>query len=257
MDFGDPERAWRQLGAVKPIAIVLSLALLAVAWLAPVPEGLGRPAFAALLTTAASLPLMLAEVLPSYVVTIMLAAGLVMPGIVAPSVALSGFASNSWLMIVVLFSVSSAIAKSGLMYRPALLMLHRLPGNLILQSPSRPGLHAAAPRRAPPPRGDEHRRPGDARHRFFHPSLSRRRRCVDGVRRLPDAVHRQDARRQVVPVRHQLGNDDLLRRADEPRYRARQRQGRYLAHRHGRRRAGNDPRQPLRLRLHRRHAGRR
>ncbi len=109
MDFGDTERAWRRLGAVQPIAIILSLALLAAAWLAPVPEGLGRPAFAALLTTAASLPLMLAEVLPSYVVTIMLAAGLVMPGIVAPSVALSGFASNSWLMIVVLFSVSSAI----------------------------------------------------------------------------------------------------------------------------------------------------
>src|SRR5258708_29422080 len=79
---------------------------------------------------------MLAEVLPSYVVTIMLAAGLVMPGIVAPSVALSGFASNSWLMIVVLFSVSSAIAKSGLMYRLALLMLQRLPGTLIVQSAS-------------------------------------------------------------------------------------------------------------------------
>jgi CRP-like cAMP-binding protein/di/tricarboxylate transporter len=140
MDFGDTERAWRRLGAVQPIAIILSLALLAAAWLAPVPEGLGRPAFAALLTTAASLPLMLAEVLPSYVVTIMLAAGLVMPGIVAPSVALSGFASNSWLMIVVLFSVSSAIAKSGLMYRLALLMLQRLPGNLIVQSASLLGL---------------------------------------------------------------------------------------------------------------------
>ena len=34
MDFGDTERAWRRLGAVQPIAIILSLALLAAAWLA-------------------------------------------------------------------------------------------------------------------------------------------------------------------------------------------------------------------------------
>jgi di/tricarboxylate transporter len=140
LDFGEPQGAWRRLGAVKPTAIVLSLALLAAAWLSPLPEGLGRPAFAALFTTAASLPLMLADVLPAYVITIMLAAGLVIPGIVTPSVALSGFASNSWLMIVVLFSVSGAIAKSGLMYRVALLMLQRLPGNLIVQSASLLGL---------------------------------------------------------------------------------------------------------------------
>lgn len=130
----------RLINNSKSISVVLSLIILAAGWLLPVPEGLSRNGFAALMCIGATVPLMLSETLPLYMVTILLAASLIIPGIASPEMTLSGFATTSWLMIVVLFAVSSAIAKSGLLYRVALLMLKIMPGNIIVQAFSLLGL---------------------------------------------------------------------------------------------------------------------
>jgi len=116
------------------IFLFFAVLLLASGWLMSVPEGLTRLGFAALMSIAASIPLMLIEALPAYMVNLLLAAALIIPGIASPEVALSGFSSKSWLMIVILLAVGGTIAKSGLMYRMALLILKIMPGNIIIQS---------------------------------------------------------------------------------------------------------------------------
>lgn len=131
---------WQRFRGAKPAAVTAALLLLAAGWLAPAPAALGRPGFEAVMIIAATVPLMLAEVLPNYAVSIMLAAALVIPGIAPSEVALSGFTSPSWLMIGILLAISSAIAKSGLMYRLVLLLLRLLPGNLVVHCLSLLGL---------------------------------------------------------------------------------------------------------------------
>ncbi|MFM9911923.1 MAG: SLC13 family permease [Methylophilaceae bacterium] len=138
--IADVKPWWHKIKGAKTLAIVLSLGLILAAWLAPVPEQLTRPAFAALMSIAATVPLLLAEVLPNYIISILLAAAIIVPKIATPAVALSGFSSTSWLLMAMLFALSSAIAESGLMYRLALLMLQRLPGNLIVLTFSLLGL---------------------------------------------------------------------------------------------------------------------
>lgn len=131
---------WQRFRWVKPAAVIAALLLLAAGWQAPAPAALGRPAFEAVMIVAATVPLMLAEVLPTYAVSIILAAALVIPGIVPAEVALSGFTSPSWLMIGFLLAISGAIARSGLMYRLVLLLLRLLPGNLVAHCLSLLGL---------------------------------------------------------------------------------------------------------------------
>jgi CRP-like cAMP-binding protein/di/tricarboxylate transporter len=128
--------------AARAAGIAAAAAMVAVGWLGPVPDGLDRAAAATLWTVGAAIPLLLAEALPMHLVGLALAAGLVIPGLVDPQVALGGFASPSWVMIAALFAVSGAVARSGLTYRLALKIAERLPGNLAVQSASLLGLAA-------------------------------------------------------------------------------------------------------------------
>ncbi len=116
------------------LSAVVALGLVATGWLLPVPTGLAREGFAALMIIIASVPLLLSEALPRYLVVLLMAGALVVPGMVPVTVALAGFSSTSWMLILVLFATSGAVGRSGLMYRVALTLLKVLPPNLLVQA---------------------------------------------------------------------------------------------------------------------------
>jgi CRP-like cAMP-binding protein/di/tricarboxylate transporter len=108
-----------------------AIALVALGVLLPPPPGLDRLALVALAIVLAAVPLQVLGVLPDYAVALALGGALLVAGV--PGV-LGGFATSSWLMIVLLFATSAAVARSGLLYRVALLVLGRLPANFLSQT---------------------------------------------------------------------------------------------------------------------------
>jgi CRP-like cAMP-binding protein/di/tricarboxylate transporter len=113
---------------------VIAVAVFLVACLAPVPDGLSRAGAVALGAILATVPLLVVDVLPDYVVMLFLTVVLVVPGVVAPAEILGGFATPAWMMILTLLAVGTAISRSGLMFRLVLLSLQRLPPRFLPQS---------------------------------------------------------------------------------------------------------------------------
>jgi CRP-like cAMP-binding protein len=124
----------RGLTTARGASAVVSVAIFAVAWITPVPAGLERAGVVALGAILATVPLLVANVLPDYVVMLLLVLALVLPGFVAPAAILGGFAAPAWLMILTLLAVGTAVSRSGLMFRLVLLSLERLPPRFIPQS---------------------------------------------------------------------------------------------------------------------------
>lgn len=99
---------------------VLAPALLAAGWIVPPPAGLSTAGWHALATTLALVPLLASEALPVGVLALLVACVWVLGDVAAPSVALSGFSSPSWVLVVSVLATGAAIASSGLFYRLAL-----------------------------------------------------------------------------------------------------------------------------------------
>jgi CRP-like cAMP-binding protein len=135
-DPGDAVRAMRPhlVPARRPLGTVLALAFFVLGWVLPTPDGLDRAGMAVLGAIVATVPLLVFDVLADYVVMLLLVLALVVPGLVAPSVVLAGFATPAWLMILTLLAVGAAISRSGLMFRLVLLSLERLPPAFVPQS---------------------------------------------------------------------------------------------------------------------------
>jgi Sodium:sulfate symporter transmembrane region len=112
----------------------LAAAALLVGWLAPEPAGLARPGMVALAAIVATIPLLVFEVLPDYIVMLLLMLVLVIPGYVPAVEVLSGFSTPAWIMILTLLGIGTAVARSGLMFRLVLLSLQRLPTSFLTQS---------------------------------------------------------------------------------------------------------------------------
>jgi hypothetical protein len=112
----------------------LALAIFLLGWLLPAPAGLSRPGLVALSAIVATVPLLVCEVLPDYIIMLLLALTLVVPGIVSPAAMLSGFSTPAWIMVLTLLGVGTAVARSGLMFRLVLLSLQRLPATFAAQS---------------------------------------------------------------------------------------------------------------------------
>ncbi|MGH7265748.1 MAG: SLC13 family permease, partial [Candidatus Rokuibacteriota bacterium] len=124
----------RLLPAPRLVGTALALALFLLGWLLPLPPGLARPGLAALAAIVATVPLLVFDVLPDYVVMLLLAFALVVPGLVPPETVLSGFATPAWIMILTLIAVGAAVSRSGLMFRLVLLSVKRLPPRFVPQS---------------------------------------------------------------------------------------------------------------------------
>ena len=113
-----PVRRWR-LGQAS-IGGLLAVAIMIGGWGMPSPAGLTPQGWHAFVTLAALVPLLALDALPEGILALLLAGVWVVGGVVPPAVALSGFSSESWILVVSVLAVGAAIAASGLLYRIAL-----------------------------------------------------------------------------------------------------------------------------------------
>jgi anion transporter len=86
----------------------------------PPPAGLTPQGWHAFVSLAALVPLLALDALPEGILALLLAGVWVVGGVVPPSAALSGFSSESWILVVSVLALGAAIAASGLLYRIAL-----------------------------------------------------------------------------------------------------------------------------------------
>jgi di/tricarboxylate transporter/CRP-like cAMP-binding protein len=98
----------------------LAVLVLALGWSVSPPAALSVQGWHALVTTIAIIPVLATDALPDVISSLLLICGWVLAGIVSPSVALSGFSSPSWVLLVSVLIIGAAIASSGLPYRLAL-----------------------------------------------------------------------------------------------------------------------------------------
>ena len=102
------------------VGLALAATALLVGWLTPPPPGLSPAGWHALATLAAIVPLLALETLPEGIVALGLATVWILGGVAPASVALAGFATPSWVLVVTVLGVGAAIAASGVLYRLAL-----------------------------------------------------------------------------------------------------------------------------------------
>jgi CRP-like cAMP-binding protein len=122
------------LATVRALSSLAAVVLFGLGWLLPVPGGLTRAGLVTLGALVATVPLLVANVLPDYVVMLFLILALVLPGLAPASDVLGGFAAPAWLMIFTLLAVGVAVSRSGLMFRLVLLSLQHLPARFVPQS---------------------------------------------------------------------------------------------------------------------------
>ncbi len=95
----------------------LAVATLFVGWVVPPPDGLAATGWHALVTLFAVVPLFALGALPEGILALLLASVWVLGGVAPTPIALSGFASASWILVVSVLVVGTAISSSGLLYR--------------------------------------------------------------------------------------------------------------------------------------------
>jgi CRP-like cAMP-binding protein len=122
------------LATARALSSLAAVVLFGLGWLLPMPEGLTRGGLVTLCAIVATVPLLVANVLPDYVVMLFLILALVLPGLAPASDVLGGFAAPAWLMIFTLLAVGVAVSRSGLMFRLVLLSLQHLPARFVPQS---------------------------------------------------------------------------------------------------------------------------
>jgi anion transporter len=113
-----PSQRWQPSRAL--IGGLLAAAILAGGWVMPAPAGLAPQGWHAFVTLAAIVPLLALDALPEGILAFLLAGVWVVGGVVPPAAALSGFSSESWVLVVSVLAIGAAIAASGLLYRIAL-----------------------------------------------------------------------------------------------------------------------------------------
>ena len=99
---------------------LLTAAVIVVGAIMPAPTSLSPAGWYALITLLAAVPLLAFDALPEGVLALLLAAAWVMGDIAPPAIALSGFTSESWILVVSVLAFGAAISSSGLIYRLAL-----------------------------------------------------------------------------------------------------------------------------------------
>jgi anion transporter len=102
------------------LALAAALVMLALGWALPPPAGLSAPAWHALVVLLAALPALMLDALLEGVLALLIAGGWVLLGVTTPDVALTGFASTNWVLVVAVLIIGAAITSTGVLYRLAL-----------------------------------------------------------------------------------------------------------------------------------------
>jgi di/tricarboxylate transporter/CRP-like cAMP-binding protein len=126
--------SWRWLGTLVVFALTAAI------WLLPPPAGLPDAAFRVLITMAALVALSFLDVLPDYLLGLLLIAAWVVSGVLPANVAAAGFASPTWFLMLASMAVGTAVERSGLLYRGAIGLVRRLPPNHVTRCLTLAGL---------------------------------------------------------------------------------------------------------------------
>ena len=110
------------------LPLAFALLVIAGSYVIAPPEGLSVAGWQALAVLVAAVPAMAAQTIPEGVLALLMAAAYALIGVASPEIVLSGYASQSWLLLVCVLVIGSALASTGLLYRLALLMIGRLKG---------------------------------------------------------------------------------------------------------------------------------
>ncbi|MED4584258.1 SLC13 family permease [Brevibacillus choshinensis] len=89
--------------------------------------GLSRTAMDFIGVGIAAVILWIVNLIPDYIVSLGMVMAWVLGGLVTPEVALSGFASTTWLYMIFIMAFIAAITRSGILYRVSLNALKRFP----------------------------------------------------------------------------------------------------------------------------------
>jgi DASS family divalent anion:Na+ symporter len=116
------------------IGLVIAALTMCAGWLVPHPAGFSVEAWHAAVTFLAIVPLMVVEALPDAAIALGLVATWVLGGVTPPDVALSGFASGSWVLTIAIFIVGAVVASSGVLFRIALWSVEHSRGGFKMQA---------------------------------------------------------------------------------------------------------------------------
>ncbi len=116
------------------LGLTLGALLLVVGWMVPPPGGLSAAGWHALVTLIAIVPVLGLDALPEGIVALALAAVWVVGGVAPPRVAMGGFATAGWVLVVGVLLIGAAIASSGLLYRLALQSVRLAKGGFAAQA---------------------------------------------------------------------------------------------------------------------------
>ncbi len=104
----------------KSVGFALAGVVLALGWATSPPPELSPAGWHALAALLAIVPLLALDALSDGAVALGLVAVWVIGGVAPARVALGGFATGSWVLIVSIFAIGAAVAACGLLYRLAL-----------------------------------------------------------------------------------------------------------------------------------------
>lgn len=107
-------------------AVLVPLSLILFHYMEPI-GGLSRAGMDFIGIGIAAVILWIVNIVPDYIVGLGMVMAWVLGGIVGPQVALSGFASTTWLYMIFIMAFIAVITRSGILYRVSLNALKRFP----------------------------------------------------------------------------------------------------------------------------------
>ncbi|MGQ0550541.1 MAG: SLC13 family permease, partial [Armatimonadota bacterium] len=116
-----PLVAWRIVGAAIAVGVPLVL------WSLPPPGGLGTQGWHVSLIVLGAALAWLFEPVPDFVIALLMAAAWGVSGLASLPLVFAGFASSSWVLALGALALASAMARSGLLFRTALMLLKTFP----------------------------------------------------------------------------------------------------------------------------------
>ncbi|SEP00740.1 SLC13 family permease [Paenibacillus sp. OV219] len=127
---GKAEKAgkwWSRSRFAGWIAIALALASIGFfQWMPPF-GGLSHEGMVFIGVALAAVVLWIVNIVPDYIVALFMAMYWVLAKLVPPEVALSGYASPTWIYMLCILALGAAISKSGILYRVSLYALKAFP----------------------------------------------------------------------------------------------------------------------------------
>jgi anion transporter len=121
------KRAPRRPGRAV-IGLFAALVIFVGGWLLPPPSGLSLIAWHGLIILLAVLPPLVLDAVLEGALALLLACAWVLFGVTGVGVALSGFATTSWVLVVCVLIIGAAITQTGVLYRLALSTITHMRG---------------------------------------------------------------------------------------------------------------------------------